>query len=103
MQKVIGHDLDKAKAKKVIDKAVAEYTGKYPQYKPSFEWLDHNTAKLSLTAMGATITAGITLNDSNVTVDLEVPKKFKLFEGAAMKAIDEEVQKWLKKAKSDKI
>lgn len=103
MKKVISHDLGQDKAKKVINRAAQEYSDKYPEYQPTFMWKSDSQAVLSLTVMRKSISATITLHPTNVEVELEVPPAFKMFEGKAMSAIDGEVQKWLKKAKSGKI
>lgn len=103
MKKIIRHDIPHDTAKRVIDKAVAQYKGKFPQYKPSFEWTGDNNGTINLTAFGKTITADITLRAGEIEVNLTVPPAFKMFEGAALKAIDEEVEVWLKKAKSGKV
>ena len=103
MKKVIPHDLDKAKAKKVIDKAVEAYADDAAQYSPDFKWINDSTAKLTLTVMRKQITADITLNDKDVTLDVTVPPAFKIFEKKALSLVDEEVKKWLKKAKAGAI
>lgn len=103
MQKVIPHDLPKDKAKRVIDKAVATYTEDAAQYSPDFKWVNDSTAKLTLTVMRKQITADIKLNDKDVTLDVTVPPAFKIFEKKALSLVDEEVQKWLRKAKKGEI
>lgn len=103
MKKVIPHDLNQATAKRVIDKAVAEYSKAGAEFNPTFKWVTDSTAKLSLTILKKTIEADITLGAADVTVDVTVPAAFKLFEKKALDTIDAEVQKWLKKAKKGEI
>lgn len=102
MNKTIQHTLNEEQIKSVIDKAVREYSKKYPQYQQRFEWLGQN-AELTLVVFGKTIKANITLHTSSVEVQLEVPPSFKMFEAEAMKTFDAEVKKCLKKAGSTSI
>ena len=46
MKHEITHDLDIPTAKKVTDKAFAEYSARYPQYQPTFQWANDRRADI---------------------------------------------------------
>ena len=53
MKHTIDHDLDLATAKKVIDRAFAEYGTRYPAYQPHLRGVDERRADVSFNAKGA--------------------------------------------------
>lgn len=103
MKHMIEHDLDMATAKKVTDRAFAEYANRYPEYKPTLAWSDDRHADLSMNAKGVSLSGVMAIEEKAISLDLDVPFLLRPFKGKAIEVIDREVKVWIEKAKSGQI
>jgi Putative polyhydroxyalkanoic acid system protein (PHA_gran_rgn) len=103
MKHTIEHDLDLATAKKVTDRAFAEYGTRYPAYEPSLRWLDDRRADVSFNAKGVRLSGAIALAEGSISLDLDVPFLFRPFQKKAVEVIDREVHVWIEKARAGQI
>ncbi len=103
MKHVIAHDLDVPTAKKVVERAFAEYQHRYAKYDPRFRWATDHRAEVVFSAMGATLEGKMDVGDHKITLDLHVPFFLRPFKGRAMEIIDREVSRWLVKAHAGEV
>ena len=103
MKHVIAHDLDDATARKVADRAFAEYQGRYPDYKPELVWSSERRADIRFSAKGVKLSGAMLIEPRAITLELDVPFLLKPFQKRAMEIIEREVQTWLAKARAGEL
>jgi hypothetical protein len=103
MKHVIPHDLDTATAKKVTDRAFAEYEAKFHAYSPTLRWADDRRAEITFNVKGMHVGGSMSLEDKAIEVDLDVPFLLRPFRSVALEVIDREVKAWIDKAHAGEI
>lgn len=103
MKHSIAHDLDLATAKKVTDRAFAEYGSRYPAYEPTLSWIDDRRADVSFNAKGVHLGGVMAIDETSISLDLDVPFLFRPFQKKAIEVIDREVKLWIGKARNGQI
>ena len=103
MKHTIEHDLDLVTAKKVTDRAFAEYGSRYPDYKPTLAWSDDRHADVSFSAKGVHLGGVMAIDATSISLDLDVPFLFRPFQKKAIEVIDREVKVWIEKARAGEI
>jgi hypothetical protein len=103
MQQTIPHDLDEATAKRVIERAFAEYAARFPDHHPYLRWVGDLRAEIGFKALGATLSGTMELEPKRITVDLDVPFLLRPFRAKALAVIDEEVRRWVAKAHASEL
>jgi len=103
MKHIIQHDLDTPTAKKVVDRAFAEYESRYPDYRPQLSWVSDRRADLAFNAKGVKLSGAMEIDPGSIALDLEVPFLFRPFQRKAIEVIEREVRVWLGKARSGEI
>lgn len=103
MKHVIQHDLDTATAKKVADRAFAEYSARYPDYRPQLAWVSDRRADVAFNAKGVKLSGAMEIEPDSIALELDVPFLFRPFQKKAIEVIDREVRTWLGKAKSGEL
>lgn len=103
MKHVINHSLDIPTAKKVTDRAFAEYSHRYPQYHPTFQWANDRRADVTFNAKGIKLKGAMEVAEGQITLDLDVPFLLRPFQKMAMEVIEREVKVWIGKAQSGEI
>jgi hypothetical protein len=103
MKHVIQHSLDVPTAKKVTDRAFAEYSARYPQYEPTFKWVGDRRADVSFNAKGIKLKGAMEVAEKEITLDLDVPFLLRPFQKMAVEVIEREVKIWIAKAQAGEI
>jgi len=103
MKHTIEHDLSLSTAKKVTDRAFAEYGTRYPDYEPKLTWIDDRSADVSLNAKGVHLGGKMEIDEKSISLDLDVPFLFRPFKSKAIEVIDREVKVWIEKARAGEI
>ena len=103
MKHAIQHDLDMATAKRVVDKAFAEYQARFPDYKPTLAWDSDVHAACGFNAKGMKLSGTMSIEAGQIVMDLDVPFLFRPFQKMAIQVIDDEVRRWLAKAKAGEL
>ncbi len=103
MKHVIAHDLDVATAKKVTERAFAEYQHRYAKYDPRFRWASDRRAELSFSAKGLKLEGAMEVAEREITLELDVPFLLRPFRGRAMEIIEREVKVWLERARTGQL
>ena len=103
MKHAIPHDLDTATAKKVTDRAFAEYRARYPGYSPTLRWADERRAEIAFSVKGMHVSGSMTIAERTIDVDLDVPFLLRPFRSVALEVIEREVIAWVGKAHAGQI
>jgi hypothetical protein len=99
VKQTIDTNLDKARSKVAIDKAMDEYKKRFAEYSPRYDWKSDDAGEFSFNAKGVKLQGTIRVRDNKVDVDMDVPFLFRIFQGSAMKVIQEQVEHWVEKVK----
>ncbi len=100
MKQVIQHELDLPTAKRVAERAFAEYQARYPEYQPSLRWVSDTRADVTFNAKGIKLGGALALRQGSIELELDVPFLFRPFQKKALEVIDREVRIWLEKARA---
>ena len=103
MKHSVPHDLDEPTARRVADKAWESYSTRFRQYDPKINWVNDKRAQISFKAKGIKLTGELELRPKAIDMDLDVPFLLRPFKKTAINVIDEEVRKWITKAKAGEI
>lgn len=103
MKHSVPHDLDQALAKKATVAAFDAYKERFGKYNPTATWVSENKADISFGVKGMTLNGTIEVTPKSVDMDLDVPLVLKPFKGKALGVIEEEINKWVKKAKAGEL
>jgi len=98
MKHVIQHDLDMPTAKRVADRAFAEYKGRFPDYHPSLTWVNEHRADVAFNAKGIKLSGSMQIEATAIVLELDVPFLFRPFQKIALDVIEREVRVWIDKA-----
>lgn len=103
MKHAVPHDLGPDQAKKVAEAAFDSYKARFAEYNPTVSWAGDRRANISFKVKGVTLNGGIDIRDSSFDLDLDVPFLLRPFKGKALSVIEEEIKKWIAKAKAGKL
>ncbi|MBX7191764.1 MAG: polyhydroxyalkanoic acid system family protein [Sandaracinaceae bacterium] len=103
MKHTIQTNLDLARSKLAIDKAMEAYKARFAEYNPRFDWTTDTRGEFGFKAKGVSLGGTILVHDHKVDVDMEVPFLFRIFQGKAMEVIEDEVRHWVEKVKKGEI
>lgn len=103
MKHAIEHGLGKERARKAARRAFESYKERFSSFNPQANWLDEDTVEVSFSAKGATLGGRVELTDQQMLVDMNVPFILKPFRKKAIGVIEEEMQKWVKKAERGEL
>lgn len=93
------HGLDFTSAQKLTHTALLDYQQRLVKYNLSVQWKDANTADVGFTVLDTRMNGQITVTPKDVEIRVDVPMKFKLFEGMAANVVAQEVRGCVDKAK----
>jgi hypothetical protein len=103
MKHVIQHDLDMPTARKVADRAFAEYKSRFPDYEPSLRWVNDQRADVAFNAKGIKLAGAMHIEVQTIALELDVPFLFRPFQKKAIEVIDREVRLWVGKARAGQL
>lgn len=103
MKHSIKHDLSPDLARKATKAAFNEYIKRFPEYKPTANWVSDARAEISFDAKVRMLNGSIELKPSEIQLELDVPFVLRAFSGRAIKVIEEEIQEWIGKAKRGEL
>ncbi|MBK7580703.1 MAG: polyhydroxyalkanoic acid system family protein [Myxococcales bacterium] len=103
MKHVVPHGLGFDTAKKVAEAALVSYKERFAQYNPNGRWLTEKKAEITFRVKGISLAGALEVNERDIQMDLEVPFMLRPFKGKAIGLIEEEIKKWIEKAKRGEI
>jgi hypothetical protein len=93
MKHILQTNLDLVTSKQIADRALGHYQQRLAKYQPTVHWLDYQHAEVHFRAKGINVTGKIEIRPGEVEIDLDVPFVFRIFRGAAIRILDEELRK----------
>ena len=103
MKHSVKHDLGRDKAKEVAIAAYDSYRQRFEKYNPQATWKSDYSAEISFTAKGINLTGSMDVNEKDIAMDLDVPFLLRPFKNTALGVIEEEIKRWIEKAKAGEI
>ena len=103
MKHVVPHGLGKDKATEVAKAAFNSYRERFEKYQPKANWVRDDKAEISFSVKGISLNGSMQVNDNDIEMDLDVPFVLRPFKGKAMGVIEEEIKKWIAKAKAGEL
>ncbi|HSN98904.1 MAG TPA: polyhydroxyalkanoic acid system family protein [Candidatus Nanopelagicales bacterium] len=103
MKHVVPHDLDQDTARRVTDKAFSAYKDRFAEYNPTLQWVNDQRAEVGFSAKGISLKGAFELKPGQIEMDLDVPFLLRPFKGKAISVIDEEIKRWIGKAKAGEL
>lgn len=100
MRHSIRHDVEPEALREAVRRFAEVYCERFAEYNATHEWLGEDKVEVRFKVKGIKLSGTLHLLPREVGIDMDVPFAFKLFKGRAIKAIEEEVQPWLDKAKA---
>ena len=103
MKHTVAHDLGREKAKRVAEAAWNSYSARFANYSPTCQWENDNKANIGFNVKGVKLEGSLEVNEKDIALDLDVPFLLRPFKGQALKVIEEEIRKWIGKAKAGSL
>ena len=100
MKHAVSHDLNEEQAKKVAHAAFDSYKKRFADYNPTVIWANDKRADIAFRVKGVTLKGGVEVQPKSFDLELEVPFLLRPFRGKALSVIEEEINKWVGKAKA---
>jgi hypothetical protein len=99
----VKHDLGKDKAKQVTEAAYNSYKERFAKYSPTADWVGPYSCDITFTAKGIKLRGNLSVTDTTVDMDLQVPLLLRPFKKMALGIVSDEIEKWIAKAKAGEI
>lgn len=103
MKHSVPHDLSLALAKKAADAALQSYKERFAEYDPQISWVNERLAEVNFRAKGLSMKGTFEIRDNAVDMDMEVPLLLRPFKNKALAVIEEQIQKWIDKARRGEL
>ena len=103
MKHVIQHGVSQKQAKEAIEAAIKVYSRKFPEFQPRTTWLNDSKAQVTFRVKSLTLTANIEILPNTIESDMDVPFVFLPFRSRALRVIEDEIRKWVARAKAGEI
>ena len=103
MKHAVSHDLGQEKAKQVAQAAFESYRERYAQYQPKATWVNDRRAEITFNVKGMNLTGSMEVSPHDIEMELDVPFLLRPFKGKALSVIEEEIKRWIAKAKAGEI
>jgi hypothetical protein len=103
MKHAVVHDLGLEKAKQVAQAAFDAYRERYAKYEPRATWVNDQRAEITFSVKGMKLTGTMHVNPKDIEMELDVPFVLRPFKGKALSVIEEEIKRWIAKARAGEI
>ena len=103
MKHSVPHDLGQEKARKVAESALNSYAKRFAKYEALVTWTDSDHATLSFKVKSMSLKGKVAVRETSIDMDLDVPFLLRPFQGTALKVVDDEIRKWIGKAKDGEV
>jgi hypothetical protein len=103
MRHAVEHGLSKELAKKATQKAFESYQKKLSDYDPQANWVEEDRADVTFSVKGYTLEGTIELSDDEIVMELDIPMLLKPFKSKAVSTVEEEIDKWVEKARKGEL
>src|SRR5690349_12547110 len=94
------HGVTQEQARRAIDTALKVYCRKFPEYQPHTRWLNPHRAETTFHYKRMTLVAKVAVHNEHIDMGMDVPLLFYPFRNRALAFIENEIRKWLARAKA---
>ncbi len=103
MRHSIKHSLSPEKLRLAVRKFADVYCERFKEYGTTVSWHNEDQLEVAFKVTGIRLSGMLTLEPTELGIDMDVPLAFRLFKGRAIRAIEEEVQPWIDKAERGEL
>ena len=103
MKHVIRHGLTHELAREAAQHALDSYRDRFSALSPEGEWIDDDHARVAFSAAGRRMEGSIGVGPEEIELELEVPFIFRLFHDRAGAIINEDVRRWIDRAREGEL
>ena len=103
MKHSVKHDIGIDLAKRATLAAFESYRERFAKYHPTANWVDDRNAEIAFSAKGMTLKGKLTVNESSIDMDLDVPFVMRPFKSMALSAVEREIETWVERARRSEI
>lgn len=103
MRHAVRHDLEPDLARKALRRAWEAYADRFRDYNPTATWHGDDRADIGFSAKGMSMNGTLALQGNEIVLDMKVPLLLRAFQGKAVQVIEEEVQRWVGKARAGEL
>jgi hypothetical protein len=103
MKHSVSHDIGQQKALEAARAAFDAYKARFGKYDPHAEWVSDTRANISFKAKGISLKGSIEVKPSTIDMDLDVPFMLRPFKSMALGTVEEEIRRWVDKARAGEI
>jgi len=100
---VIQHALGHALARRATRRALESYQQSLAEYAPRGEWVTADKAMVEFTVIGKTLRGWVQVNPTEVVMELDVPLVFWVFQGVALRVVENEIEQWIARAQAGEL
>jgi Putative polyhydroxyalkanoic acid system protein (PHA_gran_rgn) len=98
MRHSVQHQLEPAKAKAMLDRALDTYRTHYTEHGVEAAWIDERTAEIGFELTGSKVDGRITVCEDRFDIDLRLPWTLLPFGKRIAHTFEQELQRWLDRA-----
>ena len=103
MKYTVAHDLDPAKARRVVEVAIARISERFAQHEPQTRWLSDTVVESSARSKGMTVTSRMTIHPDSFEVEAKVPLPLKPFQKQAAEKGEKLLRRLIERAKAGEL
>jgi hypothetical protein len=103
MKHTVRHGLDHGLAQKALHAAWKSYSERFSEYNPKANWKSDDEAEIEFSAKGIKLGGTLAVRGPNIEMEMKVPLLLRAFQGKAVQVIDEEINRWVAKAKAGEL
>ena len=98
MKHSVEHPLEPARARDLLDRALATYREHYAENSVETSWIDERTAAVDFEVTGRRVAGCITVCDDCYDIDLRLPWMLRPFKRRIAESFETELQRWIARA-----
>lgn len=103
MKHIIKHGISLELAEKATRKALESYQERFAEYNPQVDWQSEQKAAVSFGVKGVTLDGDIEVDANDIAIGMKVPLLLRPFKKKAITVVEEEIQKWVARAKAGEL
>jgi hypothetical protein len=98
MRHSVHHELEPARAKAMLDRALDTYRAHYAEHGVETAWIDERTAEIGFELTGSKVDGRITVCEDCFDIDLDLPWILRPFSRRIAHSFEQELQRWMAQA-----
>jgi len=103
MKHTVRHGLEPKLAQKALHAAWQSYSERFSDFNPKANWKSDDEADIQFSAKGVKLQGTLAVKGDDIEMEMKVPLLLRAFQGKAVQVIDEEINRWVAKAKAGEL